>query len=170
MPTIDLIRVFLASPGDVSDERKAVREVFEDINRTLGNDKQVRFEVVGWDTDSIPAYGNDPQELVNKQIGAMESYDLFIGIMWNRFGGATPRAGSGTEEEFNRAVDSINKSGTPWIMCYFNQAPFTPQNAAEAEQKFKVMKFKERVQERGLTADYNGVPDLRSKLRNHVET
>jgi hypothetical protein len=120
MRTIEQIRVFLASPGDVSDEREAARVVFETLNRTLGDDKQVQFKVVGWDTDSIPAYGSDAQDLVNKQIGAMEDYDLFIGIMWNRFGGPTPRAGSGTEEEFNRAVDSLEQSGAPWIMFYFN--------------------------------------------------
>jgi hypothetical protein len=169
MRTIVQIRVFLASPGDVSDEREAARIVFENINHTLGDDKQVQFKVVGWDTDSIPAYGSDAQDLINKQIGAMEDYDLFIGIMWNRFGGSTPRAGSGTEEEFNRAVDSFQKSGAPWIMFYFNQAPFTPKDTAEVEQKLKVMQFKERVQKGGLTADYNGVTDLRSKLQTHIE-
>ena len=104
---VELIRVFLASPGDVETERGIVREVVNAINQTLGRAKEIRFELISWETDSIPDYGRDAQAILNDQIGDMTTIDLFVGIMWNRFGSATPRAGSGTEEEFRRAVDSL---------------------------------------------------------------
>lgn len=41
----------------------------------------------------------------------MKEYALFVGIMWNRIGTPTPRAESGTVEEFERAIKSCQKNG-----------------------------------------------------------
>lgn len=170
MAGIQLIKVFLASPGDVSREGDLVRETFDSINRTLGEEKGVRFEVKNWKTDSYPAYGGDGQSLLNKQVADMSQYDLFVGIMWNRFGTPTPRAGSGTEEEFLLAVESFEKDGNPQIMFYFNQAPFNPTSVKDAEQKMKVLEFKGNVQGKALTHDYDGAENFQQSFRNHVES
>lgn len=170
MAKVDLVNIFLASPGDVAHERQIVKEVIEAINRTIGREKDIRFEIIGWDTDSYPAYGKDAQAIVNEQIADMTKFELFVGIMWNRFGTATPRAGSGTEEEFRQAVESLEKTGRPAIMFYFNQEAFNPKSAYEAEQKLKVLKFKEGLQEKGLTAEYNGQEKFRELFRTHLES
>jgi hypothetical protein len=170
MAKVDLLRVFLASPGDVAREREVVKEVLDSVNRTLGVEKDIRFELVGWDTDTYPAYGGDAQSNVNNQIADMIQYDLFVGLMWNRFGTPTPRADSGTEEEFRRAVQSYKGSGRPLIMFYFNQQPFNPSSAKEAEQKMKVLAFKEEMDKDGLTATYEGAENLRQLFQRHIET
>src|SRR5947209_12480345 len=100
MEPIHKLRVFLASPGDVNKERKQAREVVEEINRTIAAARGVLIETVGWETHAYPSYGRDAQSLVNEQIANMDKFDLFVGIMWKRFGRPTPRAESGTEEEF----------------------------------------------------------------------
>lgn len=169
MATVELLRVFLASPGDVAAERQIVKEVLDAVNRTVGLERGVRFEIVGWDTDSYPAYGKDPQAIVNDQIVDMARVDLFVGIMWNRFGSPTPRADSGTEEEFRQAVESFRKVGRPAIMFYFNRQPSSPATAREAEQKVKVLAFKEEIQKDGLTANYDGPEDFRRLFQLHVE-
>lgn len=169
MANIRLIKVFLASPGDVAREGELVRQELESINHSFGEREGVQFKVVNWKTDSFPAYGDDGQALLNEQIAQMAQYDLFIGIMWNRFGTPTPRAASGTEEEFLRAVDSYDQIRQPHIMFYFNQQPYNPANLTENEQKGKVLEFKGKVQSRGLTHDYNGVEDFQRSFRNHVE-
>jgi hypothetical protein len=170
MADVRLIKVFLASPGDVAREGDLVRETFDSINRALGEKEGVRFEVRNWKTDSYPAYGSDAQSLLNDQIADMSQYDLFIGIMWNRFGTPTPRADSGTEEEFLRAVESFEKTGSPWIMFYFNQAPFNPISVSDAEQKMKVLEFKGKVQGKALIYDYNGAENFQQNFRNHIES
>ena len=38
--------------------------------------------------DVAPAFGSEPQEVVNKQI---QDYDIFVGILWHRIG--TPTKG-----------------------------------------------------------------------------
>ena len=102
---VKLLKVFIASPGDVAKERDVLREVIDDLNRSLALEKGVMLQAIGWETDARPGFGADPQTLVNQQIADMSQYDLFVGILWDRFGSPTPRAGSGTEEEFNRAVE-----------------------------------------------------------------
>lgn len=169
MTKVQLIRVFVGSPSDVTAERQIVREVLDAVNKTLGQNKEVRFEPIGWETDSIPSYGQDAQSILNEQIGDMTTIDLFVGIMWNRFGSATPRAGSGTEEEFRRAFESRRKTGRPEIMFYFNRMPFDASTSHAAEQKLKVLKFKEEMQKNGLTQDYNGPEEFRHLFRSHVE-
>lgn len=170
MADIRLIKVFLASPTDVAREGELVRETLDSINRTFGEKEGVRFEVKNWKTDSYPAYGSDGQNLLNDQIADMSQYDLFVGIMWNRFGSPTPRAGSGTEEEFLRAVASFEANGNPQIMFYFNQAPFNPTSVNDAEQKMKVLEFKGKVQGKALTHDYASANDFQRDFRNHIES
>lgn len=169
MTRVEIIKIFLASPGDVEAERRIVREVLDSVNRTLGQEKGVRFEVVSWDTDSIPSYGQDAQAILNEQIGDMTAIDLFVGIMWNRFGSATPRAESGTEEEFRRAVESRKETGRPAIMFYFNRTPFDASSSQEAEQKLKVLRFKEDMRANGLTQDYGKLEEFGRLFRFHIE-
>lgn len=170
MAKVELLKVFLASPGDVAPEREIVAEVLESVNRTMGREREVLFDLIRWDTDSFPAYGRDAQSVVNNQLADMSQYDLFVGIMWNRFGTPTPRAGSGTEEEFRRAVESYREKGRPAIMFYFNQKPFNPTNAAEAAHKLKVLSFKEEIDQESLTATYNGHEEFRALFQQHVQT
>lgn len=170
MADIRLIKVFLASPGDVAQEGESVRQILEMINRTLGEREGIQFRVVNWKTDSFPSYGDDAQALLNNQIADMSDYGLFVGVMWNRFGSPTPRADSGTEEEFLRAVESFEQSGQPHIMFYFNQQPHNFTSPEEIEQKGKVLAFKRRLQDKGLTHDYNGAENFREAFRNHVES
>jgi hypothetical protein len=84
-----------------------------------------------------------PQGVVNRQVG---QFDVFIGIMWKRFGTPTGRAESGTDEEFNVALKSWKTTRTPRIMFYFSQAPYTLRSIEEAEQLRKVLQFRRRVE------------------------
>ena len=100
--TQTLIRVLIASPNDVVDERKILTSVIEEINQTAGHADNIRLDPIKWETHSRPGFGEDAQDVINQQIG--DDYDILIGIMWKRFGSPTRRAESGTEEEFNRAL------------------------------------------------------------------
>ena len=169
MRTTQEISVFLASPSDVQAEREIARQVLEDINRTIGRQKGLHFAVVGWETDAYPVFGTDGQQVLNQQIGDMAQYDMFVGIMWNKFGSPTPRADSGTAEEFERAVSSLDQTGKPAIMFYFKTEPSSPSSTKEAEQKVKVMAFRESLYPRGLIGDFKDAADFGRKFRQHIE-
>jgi hypothetical protein len=94
-----------------------------ELNKSWSKSLGVTFWLVRWETDTYPGTGADPQSIINSQIG--DTYDVFIGIIWSRFGTPTPRAPSGTAEEFHRAVSRI-KDGAPDVMIYFKDAPINP--------------------------------------------
>ncbi|HCU65091.1 MAG TPA: hypothetical protein DF774_04945 [Rheinheimera sp.] len=146
--------VFLASPGDVAIERQHVRKFFDAYNRQTAHIWGVQFEVVDWENCSTIGVGR-PQELITKQTleESRESLALVIGIMAQRFGSPSGKAESGTEEEFNWAMETHKSSGFPEIKWFFRKVdtlefPSDP-DAAEAalEQWKKVLAFRKRMKD-----------------------
>jgi len=127
----------------------------------------VHLELLTWETDSFPSAGIDPQDTINKQIG--DDYDIFIGMMWQRFGTATGRAGSGTEEEFERAYSKfVESKGQTKIMLYFSTKAISPDEI-DLEQLLKVREFKKRAQNLGiLTGSFSDVDSFQRQLKMHL--
>lgn len=165
--TVRQVRLFVASPGDVPDERDAVDAVADDLRHSLGAaDLDVR--VLRWERDTYPALGDRAQALVSQQLG-IDEVDVFVGIMWKRFGQPTGEAGSGTEEEFNQALSRYQKTGRPPILFYFCERPFFPRSDEEMRQFEKVRAFRERVQGLGLVGTYTTPEDFTRKLRRALD-
>jgi hypothetical protein len=112
-------RLFVASPSDVRTERDALSRVVTEINQTHGSPLGYSVQILRWETHATPS-GGRPQGVINEQIG---KYDLFVGIMWRRFGTPTGVAGSGTEEEYRRAYSSWERNNSMPLMFYFCQSP-----------------------------------------------
>ena len=85
-----LLKVFVASPGDVVEERRILEDVINEFNMTWGDTHELGLELVKWETHTRPGFGDDAQDVINKQIA--DEYDIFLGIMWGRFGSPTNRA------------------------------------------------------------------------------
>ena len=68
------LRLFVASPGDVSSERECLSRVITELNQTHGGPLGYQLEYVRWQTHSAPGAGR-PQALINEQIG---EYDIFV--------------------------------------------------------------------------------------------
>jgi len=159
------IRIFLASPGDVAEERKSVSEAIEDLQLTVGKTRGIHLELVKWETHAYPDIGSYSQEVINKQIG---SYSVLVGIMWQRFGTKTQNAESGTEEEFNLAYEVFRQYGSPKIMFYF-KSPEAVRNKNELEQLGMIFDFKEKLQNYGaLYWEYKDIREFERKLRVHL--
>jgi hypothetical protein len=126
------------------------------------------LQIVRWENDAFPAYGGDAQSLINAQIAEMRKYALFVGIMWNRLGTPTPRAESGTVEEFARAVESFTQIGQPDIWFYFRQAASHLDSEDQLEQRKKVLAFRKLVQTNGLPWTYTTPVDFREKFRSQI--
>jgi hypothetical protein len=158
-------RIFFASPGDVAPEREIISDVVNEINRVLGDSHNVYLELVKWETHARPDFGRDPQDVINQQIG--DGYEIFIGLMWGRFGAPTGRAESGTEEEFYRALDRHKQSpSSVTIMLYFKNAPIAPSDI-DPIQIGKVQKFKTHVSKElgGLYYQFDSTEGFASKVR-----
>ena len=164
MTKVDKIRIFLASPGDVSNERRIVHTVADEINRTIASPKNMVLEVVSSD-DVIPSFGSRGQNAVNKQVARMNTIDIFIGIMGSRIGKPTKKAISGTVEEFRRAEQHFNQHKFPEIWFYFRDPMPVPANKDEEDQQRKVQKFKEEIQEKSFARNYSNPKDFEKRLR-----
>lgn len=158
------IRLFLASPGDVQAERGKVPAIVAQLNRMLGDYLGVHLELVQWKTHVAPDMGR-PQAIINQQI---RDYDIFVGIMWKRFGTPTGKAESGTEEEFNLAYANWQLYQRPRILFYFSQAAYTPKSRDELEQWGKVLAFKEKLERKGLPRDVQSPEEFAELLREHL--
>jgi tetratricopeptide (TPR) repeat protein len=159
------VRIFVASPGDVTKEREHLRQVADKLNQSIAHELGFNVEIVGWETHVIPEMGERPQAIINKQI---DPYDVFVGVMWKRFGTPTGEAESGTEEEFNIAFECRKKFGTPCILFYFNQEPFMPRTPQDLKQMEKVMEFRDRLSQEGLFWEYTGSESFRDIVDTHL--
>jgi hypothetical protein len=72
-------------------------------------------EPTSWE-DTLPGY-NRPQELINKDVDACE---LFIGILWRRWGQESGKFSSGFEEEFVRVKERKIRTDSPELWLFFS--------------------------------------------------
>ncbi len=166
--THTILQVFVASPGDVPDERKLLSDVVAEFNNTWGTHNRVTLELLNWETHSRPGFGADAQDVINKQIG--DDYDIFLGIMWGRFGSQTKCAESGTEEEFKRAYSRLSDSpNNIQIMFYFKDAGIPPSKIDPVQLK-KVQEFKQRISDEygGLYHSFETTDQFQSMVRIHL--
>lgn len=47
--TRKIVKLFLASPGDLSDERKAAKSVVDEVNDLLAEEFGYQVELIGWE-------------------------------------------------------------------------------------------------------------------------
>ncbi|MFY4729846.1 DUF4062 domain-containing protein [Nitrospira sp. BLG_2] len=157
-------RVFIASPGDVATERNAVGKAVKEVNETHGEPLGYRLRLVRWETDAIPGAGR-PQQVINDQL---DKYELFIGVMWRRFGTPTGVAGSGTEEEIRLAFKKWIANPELPIMLYFSRQPFYPETTEDVEQMGKVLAFRKELSGKALVWDYDGPGVFEETVRKHL--
>lgn len=138
------IKIFLASPGDVVEERLTVRRVVEEENNNHFKHSGYEIKVVGWETHSTPGKAKKhPQELINPLI---DDCALFIGVLWTKFGTPTADYESGTEEEYYHALEILDNPDLPLcdIKIYFCRFPIDPYGT-DLDQLAKVARFRETI-------------------------
>ncbi len=143
----------------------SVRKFFDECNRHTAHIWSARFEVVDWENYATIGVGR-PQELITRQtLGKYQgSLALVIGIMGQRFGSPTGKAESGTEEEFNWAMESHKASYFPEIKWFFRRVdqldglPADPEEAIKALVQWqKVVSFRQTdagPEQPGFYAEY----------------
>ena len=143
-----VLQVFVASPGDVTDEREVLESVVAELNRAWAKSLGVRLELLRWETTTRPGIGSDPQAVINSQIG--NEYDVFIGILWGRIGTPTSSAESGTMEEFQRAHARWEADpNSVEIMVYFKDEAIKPSEI-DGDQNNRVQNFKRSLGNEGV--------------------
>ena len=144
-----VLKVFISCPGDANGLAGQVRGYAEDYNREWSDHLGLRVEVWHWEKDAHSDVGVEPQEALTRQI---PDYDLYLGLMWLRFGRPTKRAASGTEEEFLDAL-ARRMGGAmkrPGVAFLFYDALPDRASRLDLEQLTQVQAFKRRVGNNGV--------------------
>ncbi len=142
-----VIRVFIASPGDLAVERRAFKDTIDELNAGFGRGADVEFVPLGWE-DALSQVGRRAQSVINTDVDAC---DVFVLIMWRRWGQEAPDAEergftSYTEEEFYRALARFEKSGAPTIFVFFKHID-PGQIADPGQQLAKVLEFRKKLEQ-----------------------
>jgi tetratricopeptide (TPR) repeat protein len=104
-------RVFIASPGGLEAERRAVRDVLAKFNEEESLTSGSAFFPYGWE-QVTPGVGR-PQGLINDEISRS---DYMVLLFKDRWGSPPARGGqysSGTEEEFFEAIKHLADVSSP---------------------------------------------------------
>src|SRR6267143_7101831 len=164
-----IVRVFLASPGDLQEERKAAKLVVDEFNSIFAGEMGYQIELVGWE-DTISATGR-PQAIINREL---ERCEIFVGLMWKRWGTPPDHGGkysSGFEEEFRRSFERRRNGGRPEMSLLFKEvdAEFVWDPGEDLK---KVLTFKKELVEGKeiLFEQFRELRDFESKFRRCVSS
>ncbi len=138
------LRIFAASPSDMADERVRIETVVSML-KPLADNLGIVVDVVDWRV-AVPHMGR-PEQVILDQLKPT-SWDIFIGLLWHRFG--TPPGArepqtqreylSGTEEEFKTAYLLWKRFGKPRVMMY-RCIRGIPPDALDPDQYKRVKDF-----------------------------
>jgi TolB-like protein/Tfp pilus assembly protein PilF/DNA-binding winged helix-turn-helix (wHTH) protein len=114
------LKVFVSSPGDVREERSIVRAVLSRLQEEIAG--VATIEPVFWEEEPLLA-----TDSFQAQILRPSDCDVMVAILWSRLGTPLPvditrpdgsRYGSGTEFEFEDAVQGFREHGRPQLLVY----------------------------------------------------
>ena len=153
--------VMIASPSDVNDERKTIREAIFEWNYKHSIANGMVLIPLGWETHSAPLLGEGqeerPQAVINDMV--LKHADVLIGIFKARIGSPTGRAASGTIEEINQH----HSLGKP-VLLYFGE-----QTGIVGDQDEAVQTYKEECKKKGVICEYSDCRELREKFYGHLQ-
>lgn len=167
--TRKIVKVFLASPGDLPEERVAANTAVNEFNALMADDLGYQVELVGWE-DTVSVYGR-PQATINVELGRCE---LFIGMMWKKWGTPPDTDGdysSGFEEEFDLSVQRRVAEGKPEISLFFKgiDQEFLVDPGEDLK---KVIAFKEKLinEKKILYEQFSDARELEKKITRCIWT
>lgn len=139
-------KIFIASPGDVDEEREYATQVIHKLNGELSFSDVIKIQPIGWDQpgmENAMSVGRTPQDSIAMGLTQPRDCDLVLILLWAKMGTPLPkthlkpdgsRYWSGTEWEYCNALEEFQRSGRPEIWMYHRQgAPYIPLNHPERD-------------------------------------
>ncbi|MDE1915058.1 MAG: hypothetical protein KGJ57_04765 [Sphingomonadales bacterium] len=155
-----VLKILIASPGDVDEERQAIPEVIARWNNSHSETTKVVLLPVKWETHSAPLMGDRAQGVINDQM--VTTCDMAIGVFWTRLGSPTGASESGTAEE----IEWFIKNSKP-VMLYFSSRNIDPSKL-DIDQYKSLKDFEKKMQKIGLTGSYTSLIDFKEQLLNQL--
>jgi hypothetical protein len=156
----NVLKVMIASPGDVAIERDIITEELYRWNNANAVSRGLILQPVKWETHSSPQMGAHPQNILNERL--LLDADIVVGIFGTRIGTATNEFISGSVEEIKKHV-----AAGKLAMLYFSHVPVDP-NSIDQKQWAALQGFKEECRAGGLYAEFGSHEQLRTEFGHHL--
>jgi hypothetical protein len=165
-----LLKLVVASPGDVPSERKAMETIVADLNKIIIPQFDLELRLLRWETDAWPAFHPEGAQGQVDEALQIDDCDIMVGIFWKKFGTPVKDAKSGTEHELKRAYTAWKKSKykRPQIMVYFKDEKYVGKNPSEKKQMAQVKDYQKKVSNKGLWWSYKDETEFKWLVRNHL--
>ncbi|MBU8877961.1 hypothetical protein BGM26_03005 [Bacillus sp. FJAT-29790] len=143
----EVLRVLIASPSDVQQERDEIEKAIFEWNSVYAEHLQTVLLPSRWENDVTPTYsGTYSQQVINEQL--VKKCDILIGVFWAKLGTPTIEHSSGTLEEISIFIEQQKE-----VMVYFVDKPI-PRDFDFDEVK-KVNAYRTEYGKKGVYASYN---------------
>jgi len=139
------IRIFIATPAGLEDERQRFRDAVEEVNRDA-YERGMAFIPVGWELTTAGL--GRPQEQINEEVRKCDYLVLLLHDRWGTPPSNDGKFTSGTEEEYNVARECASDDDKPMrnIAVLFKGVE-ARQLSDPGEQLKQVLVFKQRLEE-----------------------
>jgi hypothetical protein len=161
----EVIRIMVASPSDVVDERNCASDVIESVNKHFAMPLGIMIQLRRWEDVSPAVHDLGAQGHIDSELNIAD-FDYVVGIFWRRFGTPTISGETGTEHEVRNAYALWTQHKRPQVMLYFSKYPYSFSTPEELDQCKNVLRFKEEFQGRGLVQEYAGPEVFCTMFRN----
>ena len=134
--------MFIASPGDLSVERRRFKEVIDELNGGFAAGADAHLEPLAWEL-TYSTVGRPPQSVFNELVDQCDCFVLVLHRRWGQAAHHSPYS-SYTEEEFQRALSRFNDSGAPRIFVFLKRID-SASMADPGPQLQKVLAFRREL-------------------------
>lgn len=155
-----VIKVFIACPNDVKEEKQCVRETISIWNALNSEEYGIVYLPVSWDTHSVPESDRSPQDYINEEL--LDKCDILIALFWSTVGSKTGRTKSASIEEITRHVAYGKRA-----MIYFCNRAIPIEKISDKKLK-ELMKWRDQVRDKALYGEFNDIKDLNSLIDKHL--
>ena len=163
----EILRIFVASPSGLDQERKAISEIVGETNRRNSSYWQLQFKVIGWE-DTVGG-NRRAQDIINRDL---ETCDYFFGIMADHWGSPPQSEGdveskytSGFHEEFELARRLFEKGKMKDILLFFKDIPADRlRDTGPSLQKVLDFRKKVRDERKPLYTEFDKLEVFKAKI------
>ncbi|MDF1851981.1 MAG: hypothetical protein P1U85_14165 [Verrucomicrobiales bacterium] len=161
------LRIFISSPGDVSEEREQAERVIRELDARFG--AEVELEVILWEHLGIGADASF-QEGINRLLDEGGGIDVAVFILWSRIGSEVggklkredgTRWQSGTQAEFYLMLEARDQSGQdpkrPEILAYVREDDdgFRQRVLSQASDEMERLLNQKKALEQFVRTEFN---------------
>ena len=162
------MKVFIASPGDVKNERLVAEEVVSQVDRVCRATLGLRTECFKW--EHLPPLTPSPEDGHIQDVILREQVlkcNVFVLILNKRYGSTTSgNKVSNTELEVETAFKMLEKKRNIMLLSYFRK---NSDNADPGKQEKKLRELKNKLREKELWfQEYSNLEEFKEKITHDL--